>query len=303
MYPYEKMLVGMNLTDHDRVLVRHACLIAGLTGTEEITFVHVTGDPDIPEEILEKYPGLPAAASEAATETLEEITQDEIPPELKVKAVCMVRSGQQVEVLFSEIRDRDIDLVVLGKKTQQADPGILAEKIARKAPCSVLVLPDGNEPRLGSIAVAMDFSGNSADALDEGIALAAKAGISEIKCIHVYKVPLGFSSTGETFEEFAQAMAKNAERQFEKIEQKKKGSGVKLSPVLLLGEHPSKAIGEWVEKEPPDLLIVGARGRSAGAAVLLGSVTERLIKLTHCPLLAVKRKGAGMGVLKALLEL
>lgn len=303
MYPYEKMLVGMNLTDHDRVLVRHACLIAGLTGTKEITFAHITGDPDIPEEILEAHPGMLEAASEAATETLEEIARDEIPPERKVKTTCTVRSGQQVDTLLSEIRDRDIDLVVLGKKTQQADPGILAEKIARKAPCSVLVLPDGNEPRLGSIAVAMDFSGNSADALDEGLALAAKAGISEIKCIHVYKVPLGYSSTGKTFEEFAQAMANNAKSQFEQIEQAKKSSGVKLSPVLLLGERPSEAIGEWVEKDPPDLLIVGARGRSAGAAVLLGSVTERLIKQTHCPLLAVKRKGAGLGMLKALLEI
>ena len=48
---------------------------------------------------------------------------------------------------------------------------------------------------------------------------------------------------------------------------------------------------------------MGARGRRAGAAVLLGSVTEHLINTTTVPLLAVKKKGSGMSILDALLEL
>jgi nucleotide-binding universal stress UspA family protein len=48
---------------------------------------------------------------------------------------------------------------------------------------------------------------------------------------------------------------------------------------------------------------MGARGRKAGAGVLLGSVTEHLIKTTTVPLMAVKEKGTGMGLLDALLRL
>jgi len=48
---------------------------------------------------------------------------------------------------------------------------------------------------------------------------------------------------------------------------------------------------------------MGARGRKAGAGVLLGSTTEHLIKTTTVPLLAVKEKGAGMGLLDAILKL
>jgi hypothetical protein len=37
--------------------------------------------------------------------------------------------------------------------------------------------------------------------------------------------------------------------------------------------------------------------------VLLGSVTEHLINTTTVPFMAVKKKGAGMGLLDALLKL
>jgi nucleotide-binding universal stress UspA family protein len=58
-----------------------------------------------------------------------------------------------------------------------------------------------------------------------------------------------------------------------------------------------------LEKSEIHLLIMGARGRKAGAGVLLGSVTEHLIKTTTVPLMAVKEKGTGMGFLDALLKL
>jgi hypothetical protein len=49
------------------------------------------------------------------------------------------------------------------------------------------------------------------------------------------------------------------------------------------------------------LIVIGAKGRSLAALVLLGSVTEKLIETTHVPILAVKKKGSGMGFLEALL--
>jgi len=56
------------------------------------------------------------------------------------------------------------------------------------------------------------------------------------------------------------------------------------------------------EERQADLLVIGARGRSAAAAVLPGSLTERLIQSTAILLLVVQKKGAGLSVLKTLLE-
>ena len=53
-----------------------------------------------------------------------------------------------------------------------------------------------------------------------------------------------------------------------------------------------------------DLLIVGSRGRSRSAAVLLGSVAEKLVNSNHdIPMLVMKEKGENMGFLEALFRI
>jgi nucleotide-binding universal stress UspA family protein len=63
-----------------------------------------------------------------------------------------------------------------------------------------------------------------------------------------------------------------------------------------VGRAPSTDISE---EQQVDLMAVGARGRTA-AALLLGSITERLIRSTEIPLIAVKKKGTGLSLLAAL---
>jgi len=50
-------------------------------------------------------------------------------------------------------------------------------------------------------------------------------------------------------------------------------------------------------------VVVGARGRTAAVALVLGSVTERLIASTEIPLIAVKKKGTGLSLLDVLFPL
>jgi nucleotide-binding universal stress UspA family protein len=75
--------------------------------------------------------------------------------------------------------------------------------------------------------------------------------------------------------------------------------GIKRRPVEEVqgvGRAPSTDISE---EQQVDLVAVGARGRTA-AALLLGSITERLIRSTEIPLIAVKKKGTGLSLLAAL---
>jgi len=54
-------------------------------------------------------------------------------------------------------------------------------------------------------------------------------------------------------------------------------------------------------KEHADGMIIGARGKTAPAAFLLGSISERLIQLdTKIPLLVVRPKGENAGIMEAL---
>ena len=48
---------------------------------------------------------------------------------------------------------------------------------------------------------------------------------------------------------------------------------------------------------------MGARGRTAGAALVLGSVTERVLRRAPVPVLAVKQRDKAMSIFDALLRM
>ena len=50
---------------------------------------------------------------------------------------------------------------------------------------------------------------------------------------------------------------------------------------------PHRLLAETIEKENIDLVVMATHGRSGLAHVLLGSVTERLVRMATCPLLTL----------------
>ena len=51
--------------------------------------------------------------------------------------------------------------------------------------------------------------------------------------------------------------------------------------------HVAEQISEVADSIGADLIVVGTRGHSALVGALIGSVTQRLLHLTHCPVLAI----------------
>jgi nucleotide-binding universal stress UspA family protein len=62
-------------------------------------------------------------------------------------------------------------------------------------------------------------------------------------------------------------------------------TSVEMRSIMLGG--PALAIKGIADEVHADLIVVGTRGRSAVTGLLLGSVTQRLLHLASCPVLAV----------------
>ncbi len=69
--------------------------------------------------------------------------------------------------------------------------------------------------------------------------------------------------------------------------------GVPSVEIVYLRGDPLDAILAYLEQAPPELVVVGTRGRSRGSRLLLGSVSSRLVSEAPCPVLVVRtvRKG------------
>jgi len=63
--------------------------------------------------------------------------------------------------------------------------------------------------------------------------------------------------------------------------------GVEVETVVLEGK-PAEKIVEYAEENDIDLVIMGTTGKSGLDRILLGSVAERVVKLSHVPVLVVR---------------
>lgn len=315
MYRYQRLLVPLSLTEQDESAIRYAELISRLANSRKVTFAHVAEPRDsIPEELRVAFPDIDLPSDELVKTKMEELVTSIFPTDGKPALAFERLEGSPLFELLRHTKDSDIDLIVMAKKNEPAEVGSLPEKLIRKAPCSVLLVPEKAKPAFSNILSPTDFSEGSIDAMDVAVAFASAGGIDEIYSLHAYTVPVGYYKTGKSQEEFAEIMKGHAEKNFNNFLHKeicqtgsvcliKDLKGIEVTPIFMLEKKPAKAIEEVVKNHNIDLLVIGARGRRAGAGVLLGSVTEHQIKTTTIPILAVKKKGSGLSILEAILKL
>ena len=304
MYRYKRLLVGISLKHLDGTAIRYAAMISRLAESEAITFLHVASNLEIEEGICAIYSELHPPCDGSVAQEIENLVKQHYDGHPDTQLEFEAVEGSPLMEFLRRAKEKDIDLIVMRKGAQDKTHGGLLTKLARKAPCSLLFIPAGANSWYTKILVPVDFSENSKQALEVAVAFANASGIKEIKCLHVYSVPPGYHKTGKSYEQFAEIMKGHAETQYQEFIEKIDLKGVSAVPKFRLERKDYRGIWEEVlEERDVHLLVMGARGRKAGAGVLLGSVTEHLIQTTQVPLLAVKEKGTGMGLLDALLKL
>lgn len=131
-----------------------------------------------------------------------------------------------------------------------------------------------------TILVPTDFSKHAAAALDVARTLARDHGARLI----VLHVEMQYAGT------LAMTIDPNAARAaLDEIRERVEGPDLKSSveTQLRIGD-PVVEILEAIEKEKPDLVVVGSHGRTGLKRLLLGSVAEAVLRRSSCPVLTVR---------------
>ena len=300
MYPLDKMLVCLNFKSLDKTVLEYASMLAGVVQAKEVHFLHVSPLPPVPAEILIGYPELQEKPVEGFLDEL----RGEVEKSFTAKAATSfhVATGSHLYEILSYIQRHDMDLVVVGRGAETHTTGKLAEKVASKAHCSVLVVPDGVPAHINKLVVPVDFSKGAEDALEVALKTAQKAGVGEVILLYAFEVPVGYHRTGKSHGEFAEVLRQHARESGETFMASLQVPGVKVRLEIVESDHVGTAINTLAEREKADLVVMGARGRTALASLLLGSVTERVIWDAHHPVFAVKKKAENLDLLHALMK-
>jgi nucleotide-binding universal stress UspA family protein len=144
---------------------------------------------------------------------------------------------------------------------------------------------------IGRILVPIDFSEYSEKALNWAVTV-AEQWRSHLYLCHVIPQPIYPSLfVGADIVEFETKLRSTAETQLQDLKSKQQSHGISIDIRVVIGE-PFHDICRIAEEEGIDLIVMGTHGRTGVRHALLGSVAERVVRYSPCPVLVVGKKAA-----------
>ena len=294
MEQLQRIGVFLNGSPADEAVLSHAGRIAQLAESRQVRVVFFG------EEGGEDEPPPPQEA-EFAKRVLASL-----PAEMASRTTCTVHGETGLDEVLAIAKNEDLDLAVVGRRLPHSQQAIGSGfmKLARKAPCNVLVVPEQSRPHFSRILVPVDFGKHARMALETAIALAhaAVTGKPEVICQHVYSVGYGHRSTGLSPEEAAGAMEAKAREAYQAFTEDLDTMGVPVEPVLTLSDKIEEVIGDLAVARKMDLVLIGSRGSGISPATLMGATVERILVFSALPVMVVKVKGETSRFLDVLLD-
>jgi len=146
------------------------------------------------------------------------------------------------------------------------------------------------------ILIPIDYSDNSKAALSYGAELAVTFGAS-LDIVHVWDRPTYVTDAvmvqrpGEAHKPIGELIRENAQRDMDEfMSSVTLPSGVPTQTRLLSGDPAATLLAE-LKKAQHDLVVLSTHGRTGVAHLLLGSIAEKLVRLSPVPVLTVPLPG------------
>ena len=146
-------------------------------------------------------------------------------------------------------------------------------------------------PELRRILCPIDFSEFSMRAYRYALSLAwhyrAKLFVQHV--VELWRYPYAdFAASVAAFDEFYQALREGAEEQLQQFLKTCTQDEVQPEHVVQQGMAPDRIL-DFAEAQEVDLIVMGTHGRRGFDRLMLGSVTERVMRRASCPVLTVNK--------------
>lgn len=280
----KRLIAATDLSARSGSALRRAAMLARQYSAE-LQILHVVDD-DQPAAVVARERKQAEEILGAQADSLKETAGR--PPSVTVAA------GDPFQEIVRTATDTGADLVVMGSHRRRilrdVFIGTTIERVMRTGHNPVLMVNAGPDGPYRKVSVAVDMSEASANAFR----VARKSGIldnAELSILHAF-APLARAMMmyagieREKVEEFVLEEVADTRRRMEEFLEEMRLSGLKYRVTLEEG-LPFAAISKFVQREKPDLLVIGTRGLTGAERVLLGSVAHEVLRGTEIDILAV----------------
>jgi nucleotide-binding universal stress UspA family protein len=279
------ILAATDFSTRSQRAVRRAGLLAR-DSRAELTLVHVVDDDQPPELVaLERREA-------------ERILGEQIGAVAELRDLpshALVVEGDPFDGILRAAASTGADLVVMGTHRKQLLRDILVgttiERVIRTGSVPVLMVNGEVEQAYRTALAPVDLSEPSVNAIRTGLALGLPGG-ARLALVHAF-VPLGkgqMFQAGLNQDTIDQYVAEERLRATKDLTAFLEANGLDEhgQPVRVVEEGAAfEVISKAVEQVKPDVLVIGTRGRSGLTRMLLGSVTEEVLRSLDIDILAV----------------
>lgn len=306
MYNFNKLLIILDQSDHDKELIEAASLLSQLAKTNEVHFINIIENANIPSAVKKEFPNLMKdAMNERKNQLQRDIDRYYTYKDSKI--LIDIESGHETKSILRYSAKKDVDLIIMGRKSKRSGSDVLVQRLARRAGCSLLIIPKSMRRRIHRILVPVDFSSHSKDALVQAVDL-LKDDLPKSKLLtqHVYDVPTGYHYTGKSYADFAKVMEDNAKKDYGAFMKQIDTCSINIEPIFSLDRHDDfiSVVHRTAKKQKADVIVIGAKGRESSASIFIGSSAEKMVQVDlSIPILIVRPKGKQKGIIDLLREI
>ncbi len=249
----------------------------------KITLIHV-----LPENI--KNEKVVTMLSEAAKKMLAE-TRGNIKDKGIKTDKPILKFGKNFAKITKSAIKTNANLIIIGSgeksKNDVFQLGTIADKIVRKSVKPVLVVKNNNPIPVKKIICPIDFSSDSKRALKNAIILALRFR-AVLNVVSVYEVAYtGSLKLNIDWQKERERARKEHMEEFNSFVGKINFLGLNWKKEILGGD-PAIEIIKAIKRHESDLLIMGTSGKTGLNRLLLGSVTEKVIRKVPCSFITIK---------------
>lgn len=291
---YRKVLVPVDFSEYSETAFRYALSFAKQTGAR-LSLVHVStalycsrtelyGDsPELTDALRAHVQRLQRQISSYVGEA----NREDVPIDYAI-----LEADDVVNKLLGYLDEQPYDLVIMGTHGRTGLKhlflGSIAEKIVRYSPVPVLTLHKcAGDCRVRNILVPVDFSRHSLEAIENAVGLARQLG-GRVMLLHVIErviypafYPEGYTPVIDFEPQLHQRIMNKLNHLIEDY------PGISVDARISAGK-PSDEIIDHARSHDADLIVMATRGLSGLEHLLVGSTTERVLRLSEVPVLAFR---------------
>lgn len=276
------ILVAIDFTESSENVLKNAISFAK-TFKSKITLIHV-----LPDDINNEKMG--NLIKKTITTKLNEANEGIVNEGIETGSPIL-EYGNNCDKIVGASDKIGANLIITGSGNKLNNDafqlGTTAEKIIRKSNKPVFVVKNGQTLTIKNIICPVDFSKESNRALNSAIIISRMV---DAKLIILSVYPLfKYEFTKHDAAQINESRHLELENEFNSFLETFNLIDLNFEKHIAGGE-PSEEILKFIKESKSDLLIMGTTGRSGISKILMGSVTEKVVREVPCSFITVKNE-------------